>query len=84
MQPISGLRQRLLEVRSSDAPLASWRMLQLEILEAVKQLRRTAESHLALWALMGDAFWLESDRARLSTMIEDVLSEIEHQARRRP
>ena len=78
------LRVRLREYRRAEASLEDWRTLQLEILGVAKTLRRRASEHegawiwaTALWAKLGDAFWMERDLSRLPFMIEDVITELE-------
>jgi len=70
--------------------LSTWREFQLEILNAAKQLHRTAmereqavsenasPARATLWAMMGEAFWIESDQARLARMIEEIIAELEN------
>jgi hypothetical protein len=90
-QVLQSLRLRFHECQRTDASLESWHALQLEILGVAKTLRRqcaereyattlpssAAESRVALWALLGEAFWVERDLLRLTCMIEDVIAAIE-------
>ena len=89
-QVVEELRRRFQECLRANAPLSTWRELQLEILEVAKQLhRRTLEAELAtgaegsgesrsgLWAKLGDAFWIERDLTRLACMIEEVIAHLE-------
>jgi hypothetical protein len=85
---VDKLRMRLHDYRRNGAPLWQWRELQLEILHVAKTLRQRAEEgeeaarlgtkkpRPELWVMLGEAFWVEADLARLVVMIEDVLTEL--------
>jgi hypothetical protein len=60
----------------------------MEILDAVKQLHRrkareakddhvSQASHVTLWSMMSEAYWLERDLKQLACMIENVIAELE-------
>lgn len=72
---IERLRARLQQCRSMTATLATWRALQLDILGAVRRLDRQ-EARAAVWAHLGDTFWIERDFTRLAQMIELALDEL--------
>jgi hypothetical protein len=83
MSPVlDGLRAKLDELRSSDAAIARWRALQLEILVAARVAQRalpgdSAPSFEALWVLLDDPFWVEADVVKLAGMVDRVLTELE-------
>jgi hypothetical protein len=83
MSPVlEGLRAKLDELRSSDAAIARWRALQLEILVAARVAQRagsseSAASFDALWGLLEDPFWVEADVEKLARMVDRVLTELE-------
>lgn len=91
---VDTLRVRFQECQQAGAPLAMWRELQLGILEAARRLQRNAaeneqaaradarSSRAALWAMLGDGFWLERDLTRLARLIEGVICELENHASR--
>ena len=90
-QVLASLHFRFHDCLRADASLESWRALQLEILGVAKTLQRrrterehatalpstTADSGAALWAMLGEAFWMERDLMRLRGMIRDVIAAIE-------
>lgn len=76
---VTSLRRRFLECRRDEAPLSTWRELQLDILAVAKTLQHNAhqDARAALWQMLGDAFWLDSDPTRLAHKIEQVIDELE-------
>ena len=89
---MGALRIRLRECRQSNATLATWRELQLAVLDAARQIQRrkleaakvasdasSSAAHPAVWTLLGDAFWLERDLALLERMVEEVIANLEAQ-----
>ena len=88
---IAALRVRFDENRRCNAALESWRILQLDILHVVRRLNvltaerehvvaSTPESRAMLWTLLEDGFWMECDPARLASLVEEVLVELERSA----
>lgn len=75
METLSTLRARLNECRDQAAPLVRWRVLQLELLEAVR--RWPSSSRESVWAILGEGFWFEQDPDRVATLIEAALVELE-------
>ncbi|NVB80922.1 MAG: hypothetical protein HOV81_21170 [Kofleriaceae bacterium] len=79
---LDGLRAKLDELRSTDAAIARWRALQLEILVAARVAQRAEPSESApsfetLWVLLDDPFWVEADVEKLAGMVDRVLTELE-------
>jgi hypothetical protein len=84
---VARFRMRLEEYRREPAPLGAWRELQMELLDAVKQLHRrkasvahdhaSQASHVTLWSMMSEAYWVERDLKQLASMIENVIAELE-------
>lgn len=83
MSPLlEGLRAKLDELRSTDAAIARWRALQLEILVAARAAQRAGKNDSAppfksLWAMLDDPFWEEADLEKLAVMVDRVLTELE-------
>jgi hypothetical protein len=75
VQIVMALRTRFIEYQEKAAPLAMWRALQLDILEAARNC--PSPSRESIWTILGDGFWFERDPNRLASLIEMALAELE-------